>query len=143
MKIFWKLFTIALLYVFLAQALYYIPVLYLVNRFPQYALTTTQFLPFLSLTIIIEFGIFYLVGEKHKLKESLFPSIVSLYLGAVMGLIIETLLTIIVTPYLGGGVVVDGWYLAYSLALSLVSALSHLFTAVAGIAVGNIRHGAL
>jgi cytochrome c biogenesis factor len=142
MKIIWKLFTIAFLYcLFVSDLLPTILTLFLVKAYSQSATTITLLLTFLTVPLIlIEFGIFYMVGKNHDLKKSLVSSIVTIYFGSAIGLIAATVLLIIVYPYFGAIEIINGTYLAFAFGHSLMDALSHLFTDIAGLAVSNMRH---
>jgi hypothetical protein len=142
MKIIWKLFIIAFLYcLFVSELFPTILMLFLVKAYSQSATTITYLSPFLTVPLIlIEFGIFYMVGKKHDLKKSLGSSIVTIYFGSAIGLIAATALLIIIYPYFGEYQIINGTYLAFAFGHSLMDALSHLFTDIAGLVVSNMRH---
>jgi hypothetical protein len=138
MKIIWKLFITAFLYCLFVSSLFVMVLdLFLFKTYPEFFTTIGISISLLSaMLIFVEFGIFYLIGKKHNLTKSLVSSMVSIYLGAAVGLIIATSLMILINPFLGGSEIIDGTYLIYTSVSLLTGAVSHLFTDLAGLAVG-------
>ena len=143
MKLIGKLIAVAFFYCLLVSSFF--PAILstiLTKTFPLLIINISSSISYLTIALIlIEFGIFYIIGKKYDLTKSFGSYVLSIYIGAAIGLITAIALTPFIVPIFGGSEVIDEAYLAYSFSISLANAVPHLFTGIAGLSVSYLHNG--